>query len=178
MSPTPIPFNVPYMAERALTYMTEAHAAGHLSGDGPFGKRCQQWLAERVGSVSALLTTSATSGLEMSAILLDIGPGDEVIVPSYTFVSTANAFVTRGAAPVFVDVRPDTLNLDERLLEEAITPRTKAIVPVHYGGVGCEMDAITTIARTHKWSRGGGRGPGRQRDVQGPAHRCHRRWGN
>ncbi|MBF0170735.1 MAG: dTDP-4-amino-4,6-dideoxygalactose transaminase [Nitrospinae bacterium] len=144
-----IPFNVPYMTERALTYIAEAHAAGHLSGDGPFTKKCQSWLTNRVGSAAALLTTSATSALEMAAILLDVGPGDEVIVPSFTFVSTANAFVTRGATPVFVDVRPDTLNMNEMLLEQAITPRTKAIVPVHYAGVGCEMDEIMAVAARH-----------------------------
>jgi dTDP-4-amino-4,6-dideoxygalactose transaminase len=120
-----------------------------LAGDGPFTKRCHLWLENKTGCAKALLTHSCTAALEMSALLLDIQPGDEVIMPSYTFVSTANAFVLRGGVPVFVDIREDTLNLDERLIESAITPRTRAIVPVHYAGVACEMDTIMDIARRH-----------------------------
>jgi dTDP-4-amino-4,6-dideoxygalactose transaminase len=144
-----IPFNKPYMTGRELAYISEAHANGHLSGDGPFTKKCQAWLEDRIGCTKALLTHSGTAALEMAAILADIGPGDEVIMPSYTFVSTANAFVLRGAVPVFIDVRPDTMNLDETKIEAAITERTKAIVPVHYAGVSCEMDSILAIARHH-----------------------------
>jgi len=121
-----------------------------LAGDGPFTKRCHGWLEQKTDCAKALLTHSCTAALEMAALLLDIQPGDEVIMPSYTFVSTANAFVLRGGVPVFVDIREDTLNLDERLIEAAITPRTRAIVPVHYAGVACEMDAIMSIARRHK----------------------------
>ena len=120
-----------------------------LAGDGPFTERCHDWLEHRTGSARALLTHSCTAALEMAAILLDIRPGDEVFMPAYTFVSTANPFVLRGATPVFVDIRADTLNLDERLIEAAITPRTRAIVPVHYAGVACEMDAIMSMARRH-----------------------------
>jgi dTDP-4-amino-4,6-dideoxygalactose transaminase len=138
------------MAGKELWYITEAHAKGHLSGDGQFTKRCHRWLEEKTGSGKALLTHSCTGALEMAAILSGVGPGDEVIMPSYTFVSTANAFVLRGAVPVFVDIRPDTLNLDETKIEEAITERTRGIVPVHYGGVGCEMDSIMDIARRHE----------------------------
>lgn len=144
-----IPFNWPYMTGRELHYIAQCHALGKLAGDGTFTKRCHQWLKERFDARSALLTHSCTGALEMAAILLDIQPGDEVILPSYTFVSTANAFVLRGAIPVFVDIREDTLNLDESLIEEAITPRTRAIVPVHYAGVGCEMNIINDIARRH-----------------------------
>jgi dTDP-4-amino-4,6-dideoxygalactose transaminase len=144
-----IPFNKPYMAGKELLYITEAHASGHLSGDGQFTNRCHEWLQRRTGSAKALLTHSCTGALEMAALLADIGPGDEVIMPSYTFVSTANAFVLRGATPVFVDIRPDTLNLDESRVEEAVTEKTRAIVPMHYAGVGCEMDAIMDIARRH-----------------------------
>jgi dTDP-4-amino-4,6-dideoxygalactose transaminase len=142
-----IPFNKPYMTGKELFYIAEAHFNGKLAGDGPFTKRCHVWLEERAGAKKALLTHSCTAALEMAALLLDIQPGDEVIMPSYTFVSTANAFVLRGGVPVFVDIREDTLNLDERLIEAAITPRTKAIVPVHYAGVACEMDTIMDIAR-------------------------------
>ena len=120
-----------------------------MAGDGSFTKQCQGWLEQRTGCRKALLTHSCTAALEMAAILADIQPGDEVIMPSYTFVSTANAFVLRGAAPVFVDIRPDTLNLDERLIESAITPSTRAIVPAHYAGVGCDMEAIMAIAERH-----------------------------
>jgi dTDP-4-amino-4,6-dideoxygalactose transaminase len=144
-----IPFNKPYMTGRELGYIREAHNNGHLSGDGPFTKKCSHWLEERVGTSKALLTHSCTAALELAAILIDISPGDEVIMPSYTFVSTANAFVLRGATPVFVDIRPDTLNIDETLIERAITERTKAIVPVHYAGVACEMDVIMDIAKRH-----------------------------
>jgi dTDP-4-amino-4,6-dideoxygalactose transaminase len=144
-----IPFNKPYMTGRELSYIAEAHANGHLAGNGEFSKRCSAWLEQRIGSDKALLTHSCTAALEMAAILSGVGAGDEVIMPSFTFVSTANAFVLRGATPVFVDIRPDTLNIDETKIEEAITPRTRAIVPVHYAGVGCEMDAIMDIARRH-----------------------------
>jgi dTDP-4-amino-4,6-dideoxygalactose transaminase len=144
-----IPFNKPYMTGKELWYISQAHASGHLAGDGQFTKKCSAWLEERTGSQKALLTHSCTAALEMAAILADLKPGDEVIMPSYTFVSTANAFVLRGAVPVFVDIRPDTLNIDETRIEAAITPRTKAIVPVHYAGVACEMDAIMDIARRH-----------------------------
>jgi len=144
-----IPFNRPYMTGRELAFIAEAHGLGHLAGNGAFSKRCAGWLEDRVGARKALLTHSCTAALEMSALLARVGPGDEVIMPSFTFVSTANAFVLQGATPVFVDVRADTLNLDERLIEEAITPRTRAIVPVHYAGVACEMDDIAGVARRH-----------------------------
>lgn len=140
-------FNLPYMTGNELLYIAEAHSNGRLAGDGPFTKRCHGWLEERTGCYKGLLTHSCTAALEMAALLLDIQPGDEIIMPSYTFVSTANAFVLRGGVPVFVDIREDTLNLDERLIESAITPRTRAIAPVHYAGVACEMDTIMTIAR-------------------------------
>ncbi|TCD46993.1 dTDP-4-amino-4,6-dideoxygalactose transaminase [Chlorobium sp. N1] len=145
-----IPFNKPHITGKELWYIAQAHAKGQLAGDGSFTKKCQQWLEETTGCRKALLTHSCTAALEMAAILADIQPGDEVIMPSYTFVSTANAFVLRGGVPVFVDIRPDTLNIDETLIEAAITPRTKAIVPVHYAGVGCEMDVIMDIAKRHK----------------------------
>ena len=144
-----IPFNKPYMTGKELWNIAQAHANGHLAGDGNFTKHCSRWLEARTGAGKALLTHSCTAALEMAALLADIEPGDEVIMPSYTFVSTANAFVLRGAVPVFVDIRPDTLNIHETLIEAAITPRTKAIVPVHYAGVGCEMDAIMAIANKH-----------------------------
>lgn len=144
-----IPFNKPYMTGKELWYISQAHASGHLAGDGQFTKKCSTWLERRIGCQRALLTHSCTAALEMAAILADFQPGDEVIMPSYTFVSTANAFVLRGAVPVFVDIRADTLNIDETRIEEAITPRTRAIVPVHYAGVSCEMDAIMEIARRH-----------------------------
>ena len=145
-----IPFNKPYMTGKELWNIAQAHAKGHLAGDGSYTKLCNKWIEQRTGSGKALLTHSCTAGLEMAALLADVGPGDEVIMPSYTFVSTANAFVLRGAVPVFVDVRPDTLNLDERQIESAITERTKVIAPVHYAGVGCEMDTIMSIAAKHK----------------------------
>ncbi|MFM0011359.1 dTDP-4-amino-4,6-dideoxygalactose transaminase [Paraburkholderia sediminicola] len=144
-----IPFNWPHMTGKELYYIAQSHFSGRLAGDGPFTKRCHEWLEARSGCAKALLTHSCTAALEMAALLLDIRPGDEVVMPSYTFVSTANAFVLRGAVPVFVDIRPDTLNLDERLIEDAITSRTRAIVPVHYAGVACEMDTIMSIARRH-----------------------------
>lgn len=144
-----IPFNRPYMTGRELNYIAEAHFHGHLAGDGPFTRRCHAWLEQQVGCRKALLTPSCTAALEMTALLLGIEEGDELIMPSFTFVSTANAFVLRGGVPVFVDIRPDTLNIDETRIEEAITPRTKAIVPVHYAGVACEMDAIMEIAARH-----------------------------
>jgi dTDP-4-amino-4,6-dideoxygalactose transaminase len=144
-----LPFNRPYATGRELVYAAEAQRNRHLSGDGPFTKRCHQWIEARTGCARALLTHSCTSALDLAALLLDFEKGDEVILPSYTFVSTANAFALRGAVPVFVDIREDTLNLDERLIEAAITPRTRAIVPVHYAGVSCEMDAIVAIAKRH-----------------------------
>lgn len=144
-----IPFNKPYMTGRELEYIAQAHANRHLAGDGEFTKKCHAWLEKRTGSQRALLTHSCTAALEMAAILADIQPGDEVIMPSYTFVSTANAFVLRGGIPVFVDIHPGTLNIDETRIEAAITSRTKAIVPVHYAGVACEMDTIMNIARRH-----------------------------
>lgn len=141
-----VPFNIPYMTGKELFYIAEAHFNNMLAGDGPFTKKCHIWLEQKTGSKKALLTHSCTAALEMAAILADIKPGDEVIMPSYTFVSTANAFVLRGGVPVFVDIRPDTLNINENLIEAAITTRTKAIVPVHYAGVACEMDTIMEIA--------------------------------
>jgi dTDP-4-amino-4,6-dideoxygalactose transaminase len=144
-----IPFNRPHLTGRELSYIAEAHLNGQLAGDGEFTKRCQRWLEELGGSKKALLTHSCTAALEMAAILCDLKPGDEVIMPSYTFVSTANAFVLRGAIPVFIDIRIDTLNIDESKIEAAITPRTKAIVPVHYAGVACEMDTIMDIANRY-----------------------------
>ncbi|QDL54442.1 dTDP-4-amino-4,6-dideoxygalactose transaminase [Rhodoferax aquaticus] len=141
-----IPFNVPHMTGKELNYIAQAHFNGMLAGDGPFTKSCHDWLQMRTNAKKALLTNSCTAALEMAALLLDIAPGDEVIMPSFTFVSTANAFVLRGAVPVFVDIRLDTLNIDERLIEDAITSRTKAIAVVHYAGVSCEMDIIMDIA--------------------------------
>jgi dTDP-4-amino-4,6-dideoxygalactose transaminase len=140
-----IPFNKPQFVGSELEYIAESMKLGKVSGDGEFTRRCSEFLEKAVGTKKALLTTSCTHALEMAALLLNIEEGDEVIVPSFTFVSTVNAFVLRGAKPIFLDIRPDTLNMDERLLESAITERTKAIVPVHYAGVGCEMDAITAI---------------------------------
>jgi dTDP-4-amino-4,6-dideoxygalactose transaminase len=144
-----IPFNTPFMTGREIEYIAQAHAAKHLSGNGRFTRMCQAWLEEHLGCDRVLLTHSCTGALEMAAILADVGPGDEVIMPSYTFVSTANAFVLRGAVPVFVDIRPDTLNLDEGQIEAAITDRTRAIIPVHYAGVSAQMDAILAIAERH-----------------------------
>jgi dTDP-4-amino-4,6-dideoxygalactose transaminase len=144
-----VDFNRPVLVGNELEYMKQAVENGHISGDGPFTKKCHAFLEKELGVPKALLTTSCTHALEMSAILLDIQPGDEVIIPDFTFVSTVNAFVLRGAKPVFLDVRPDTLNLDESKLEAAITPGTKVIVPVHYAGVACEMDSILEIAARH-----------------------------
>jgi dTDP-4-amino-4,6-dideoxygalactose transaminase len=149
MSPTIIPFNRPYTSPHAVATMADAAERGHLSGDGHYTKLANTLLRALTGSHRVLLTTSCTHALEMSAMLLGVGPGDEVVMPSFTFVSTANAFALRGARPVFVDIRSDTFNLDERLLEEAITERTKAIVVVHYAGVACEMDEIMAIAARH-----------------------------
>jgi dTDP-4-amino-4,6-dideoxygalactose transaminase len=145
-----VDFNRPVIVGKEFEYMQQAVENGHISGDGPFTKKCHAFFEKELGVQKALLTTSCTHALEMSAILLDIQPGDEVIIPDFTFVSTVNAFVLRGARPVFLDVRPDTLNLDESRLEAAITPRTKAIIPVHYAGVGCEMDSIMDTARRYK----------------------------
>lgn len=141
-----IGFNVAPFTGKEFDYIREAIEAEHICGDGLFTKRCNGWIEAQTGTAKALLTTSCTHATEMAALLLDIQPGDEVIMPSYTFVSTADAFVLRGAVPVFVDIRPDTMNLDEALIEEAVTERTKAIVPVHYAGVSCEMDRIMEIA--------------------------------
>ncbi len=143
----PIPFNRPVPSGNELAYIGEALAGRHLSGDGPFTRRCHALLEEILNGSRALLTTSCTHALELAALLLDIGPGDEVVVPSFTFVSTANAFVLRGARPVFCDIRPDTLGLDERKLESLVTSRTRAVVAVHYAGVACEMDPILELAR-------------------------------
>jgi dTDP-4-amino-4,6-dideoxygalactose transaminase len=144
-----IPFNWPFMTGKELHYIAESHMNGRLAGDGPFTKKCHEWLEKRTGCEKALLTHSCTAALEMSALLLNIQPGDEIIMPSFTFVSTANAFVLRGGVPVFVDIREDTLNIDENLIESAITDRTRAIVVVHYAGVGCEMERILEIASRH-----------------------------
>ncbi|KAF5417307.1 MAG: dTDP-4-amino-4,6-dideoxygalactose transaminase [Candidatus Methanogaster sp.] len=144
-----IPFNKPFIVGKELYYIAQAVLESHLSGDGPFTKHCHKWLEERLGCEKALLTHSCTGALEMAAMLCGIGPGDEIIMPSFTFVSTANAFVLRGGMPVFVDIRKDTLNIDETLIEQAITSRTKAIVPVHYAGVSCAMDEIMDIAERH-----------------------------
>ena len=147
---TEIPFNKPFIVGEELSYITQAVIEhGKLSGDGEFSHKCHRWLEETLGCPKALLTHSCTAALEMSAMLADIQPGEEVIMPSFTFVSTANAFVLRGAVPVFVDIRPDTLNIDETKIEAAITDKTKAIVPVHYAGVACEMDTIMDIAQRH-----------------------------
>lgn len=144
-----IPFNKPFIVGKELYYIAQAVTNGQLSGDGPFTRRCAEWMENRFGAKKILLTHSCTAALEMAAILCGVGPGDEVILPSYTFVSTVNAFVLRGARPVFVDIRPDTLNLDETLIEQAISPRTRAVVPVHYAGIGCAMEPILEIARRH-----------------------------
>jgi dTDP-4-amino-4,6-dideoxygalactose transaminase len=145
----PVFFNQPFLTGREIEYIRQAHENMQLSGDGPFTKRCHAWLERTTGCRKALLTHSCTGALEMAAILAGIGPGDEIIMPSFTFVSTANAFVLRGGVPVFVDVREDTLNIDEAKIEAAITARTKALVVVHYAGIACEMDAIHELARRH-----------------------------
>jgi dTDP-4-amino-4,6-dideoxygalactose transaminase len=147
-----VDFNRPITVGNELEYIAEAIQNGHISGDGPFTQKCHALLERELGVKKALLTTSCTHALEMMAILLDIQPGDEVIVPDFTFVSTVNAFVLRGAIPVFADIRNDTLNIDENRLESLITHKTKAIVPVHYAGVGCEMDSILEIANRHNLS--------------------------
>lgn len=144
-----IPFNKPPYTGNEDQYVLQAMRSDKISGDGPFTKRCHAWFEDRLSSQKALLTPSCTAALEMAAILIDIQPGDEVIMPSYTFVSTANAFVLRGATIVFVDIRPDTMNIDESKIESAITLKTKAIIPVHYAGVSCEMDTIMEIAKRH-----------------------------
>jgi len=141
-----IPFNKPSLSGNEFEYMAQAIQAGHISGDGVFTRKCSDFLEFELGVPKVMLTTSCTHALEMAALLLDVQPGDEVIIPSFTFVSTVNAFVLRGARPIFIDVRSDTLNLDESLLERLITPKTKAIVPVHYAGVGCEMEAILELS--------------------------------
>jgi dTDP-4-amino-4,6-dideoxygalactose transaminase len=148
-APPPIPFNKPFIAGKELFYIAQAVTLGNIGGDGHFTKACARLMEERFGVGRALLTPSCTAALEMAAMIFDLREGDEVIMPSFTFVSTANAVVLRGARPVFVDIRPDTLNLDESLIERAITPRTRAIFPVHYAGVACEMDAIMAIADAH-----------------------------
>lgn len=144
-----INFNVPPFTGREMIYIKQAVDAQKICGDGQFTAKCNKWIEDKTGCEKALLTTSCTHATELAALLANIGPGDEVIMPSYTFVSTADAFVLRGATPVFVDIRPDTMNIDEKLIEDAITERTRAIVPVHYAGVGCEMDAIMDIAKRH-----------------------------
>lgn len=144
-----IPFNKPYVGGKELWNIAQAHAKGQMAGDGIFTKQCQSWIEGRTGTSKALLTHSCTAALEMGAILAGLQPGDEVLMPSYTFVSTANAYALRGAVPVFIDIRQDTLNLDERKIEALITSRTKAIAPVHYAGVGCDMDSIMSIANRH-----------------------------
>jgi dTDP-4-amino-4,6-dideoxygalactose transaminase len=141
-----IPFNRPVLAGKEFDYLREAIALGQLAGDGAFTERCQKWLVDFTGARAALLTHSCTAALEMAAILIGIAPGDEVIMPSYTFVSTANAVVLRGGVPVFIDIRADTLNIDEQIIDAAITPRTKAIFPIHYAGVPAEMDRINDLA--------------------------------
>lgn len=142
-----ISFNVPFFRDTALEYIKKAAENKKISGDGEYTKKCNEWIEKRTGTGKALLTTSGTHALEMAAVLCDIKPGDEVIMPSYTFVSTANAFVLRGAKIIFIDIRPDTMNINEKLIENALSDRTRAIVPVHYAGVGCEMDCIMKIAR-------------------------------
>ena len=145
-----ITFNKPPYAEKAMEYIQDCVKSQKICGDGAYTKKCSEWLEKKTGTAKCLLTTSCTHATELAALLLpDIGPGDEVIMPAFTFVSTADAFVLRGATPVFVDIRPDTMNIDEKLIEDAVTERTKAIVPVHYAGVSCEMDAIMEIAGRH-----------------------------
>lgn len=149
MNKNKIDFNQPTPAGKELDYIAQALERNHISGDGYFTKQCQALLEQELGVPKVLLTTNCTHALELAAFLVDIQPGDEVIVPSFTFVSTINAFVIRGARPVFIDIRPDTLNLDENQLERLVTPRTRAILPVHYAGVGCNMDAILEVANHH-----------------------------
>src|ERR1017187_8978132 len=148
-----IPYNRPHLTGEELRYIAEAVANLQLSANGEFTRRCQSWLEKRLGAARVLLTHSCTAALEMAALLADIGPGDEVIMPSFTFVSTGNAVALRGGVPVFVDIRPDTLNLDETLIESAITPRTRAICPVHYAGVAANLDVIGAIAGSNQIGR-------------------------
>ena len=145
-----IRFNRPPYSAMGHTYMKQAIENHKICGDGEFTKRCSAWLEQNTGTAKAFLTTSCTHATEMAAMLADVGPGDEIIMPSYTFVSTADAFVLRGAKPVFVDIRPDTMNIDETLIEAAVTEKTRVIVPVHYAGVACEMDTIMEIAKRHR----------------------------
>lgn len=145
-----IPFNKPHLSGNELKYIRQAHARRQLAGDGFFTNECQQWLNDNLGCRMSLLTHSCTAAIEMMAMLTKIKPGDEILIPDYTFVSTANAFVLQRAVPVFVDIRPDTLNINEQLIEKAITRKTRAIVPVHYAGVGCEMDVILALAKKYK----------------------------
>lgn len=149
MDHSSIPFGQPFIVGKELFYIAQAVMNGSIAGDGEFTRKCQEWLEIHLSCKKALLTTSCTTALEMSAILTDVQPGDEIIMPSFTFVSTANAFVLRGGVPVFVDIRADTLNLDERLVEALITPRTKAVVAVHYAGVSCAMDKLKALCRLH-----------------------------
>jgi len=149
MKPSLVDFNKPCIVGKEFDYMTDSIRLGHIAGDGDYSKNCHQFFAHQLGVAKALLTPSCSHALEMTALILNIQPGDEVIIPDFTFVSTVNAFVLRGAKPVFIDIRPDTLNMDENKLEELITPRTKAIVPVHYAGIACEMDTIMAIANRH-----------------------------
>ncbi len=144
-----IPFNIPPFTGKEMNYIRQAVENQKICGDGPYTKKCSEWIEQKTGTAKCLLTTSCTHATELAALLADVKEGDEVIMPAYTFVSTADAFVLRGAKPVFVDIRPDTMNIDETLIEDAITPRTKAIVPVHYAGVACEMDTIMDIAKRH-----------------------------
>lgn len=144
-----IPFNIPPFTGKEMDYIRQAVENQKICGDGPYTKKCSEWIEQKTGTAKCLLTTSCTHATELAALLADLKEGDEVIMPAYTFVSTADAFVLRGAKPVFVDIRPDTMNIDETLIEDAITPHTKAIVPVHYAGVACEMDTIMDIAKRH-----------------------------
>ena len=145
-----INFNVPPYVDKAMDYIQECVKNQKICGDGKYTRLCNEWIEERTGTAKCLLTTSCTHATELAALLADIRPGDEVIMPAYTFVSTADAFVLRGAVPVFVDIRPDTMNIDEKLIEAAVTERTRAVVPVHYAGVACEMDTIMEVAGRHR----------------------------
>lgn len=149
-NPLRIPFNKPHLTHKEMGYISHAHSLGQLSGDGYYTKKCHQWLEKSTGTKKALLTNSCTAALEMMIMLINITPGDEVIMPSFNFTSAANAVVLRGGIPVFIDIRPDTLNIDEKLIEKAISPKTKAIFVMHYAGVSCEMDIIKKIAKKHK----------------------------
>ena len=144
-----IPFNIPPFTGKEMDYIRQAVENQKICGDGPYTKKCSEWIEQKTGTAKCLLTTSCTHASELAALLADVKEGDEVIMPAYTFVSTADAFVLRGAKPVFVDIRPDTMNIDEKLIEDAVTSRTRAIVPVHYAGVACEMDTIMDIAKRH-----------------------------